>query len=339
MKRLLAPLIAVVALSGCQSQGPPGADPFFGRTTVPPPSTGSISSGPIDPYYGRAPYSGFQNSAPPAAVTPQIPPTTGGQPSAPGGPNYAPPGGSYNYQGSTWSRMGASLAARSATRVAPPSLFDRARQPTPEATPTPVVRERVTQVLQPRAKAVEGSPDAWGPRPARASMAERPRPLHTPEESVEITDLPRRDRLTSTTRPRPASDGSGVRLAAGTERPGDSSGVTAAVGSSEATQDAGAAAEFAPRASYGYDPEYRWLRGKLEYSQIDRHWKLRYIPVDGATDQFGGSVVLPDPKVLSGCQRGDFIEVRGQLGQQNSKNSYAPTYEVAEVKRLAQASR
>ena len=330
MKRLLALLIALFVLCGCKAQGPPGTDPFFGRTTVPPPGTGSISGGPTDPYYGGAP----------SSLAPSyVPPATGAQPPASSGvPPYAPQGG-FNSQGSSWSRMGSPLASRTETRVAPPSPSDRSRPATPKAGPTPAGRERVVQILQPRAKTAASSPDTRTPLSARASTADEPRRLPVTKGAVEITDLPPAGRVTSATRPESASGRSGVRLASGTEDPDDSAAVKAAVGVSPATTGRTAAAEFAPRADYGYDPEYRWLRGKLEYSQIDRRWKLRYIPVDGTTDQFGGSVVLPDPKLLAGCERGDFVEVRGQVGQKTANSGYAPRYEVAEVKRLSQATR
>jgi hypothetical protein len=127
-------------------------------------------------------------------------------------------------------------------------------------------------------------------------------------------------------------------LASAAQQPNHSAAVADAVGISDETVGSTSAAESAPPANYGFDPEYRWLRGKLEYSQIDRQWKLRYIPIDGTTDEFGGSVILPDPKVLAGCERGDFIEVQGQLGQKTAKDSYAPPYEAAKVKRLGQTA-
>jgi hypothetical protein len=329
MKRLLAILVAVFALSGCRSQGPAGTDPFFGRTRVPPPGTGAISGGSTDPYYGGAPYS----TAPPAVTTPQMPPATGSQPpSASGGQNYVPPGGTLNYQGSSWTPMGPPKASQSDTSS---SLSDRSL-PAKKATSTPASRQRVVQALQPRTKAAAGSPQIRIPASAIASAADEPRELRVPEGAIEITDLPPVGGATSAARSQSASGGSGVRLASGIQQPDVSAGVAAAVAVSGETTGGTPAAESAPRAGYGYDPEYHWLRGKLEYSQIDRRWKLRYIPVEGDTDQFGGSVVLPDAKVLAGCERGDFIEVRGQVDQQNTKNGYAPTYKVVEVKGLSQ---
>jgi hypothetical protein len=87
------------------------------------------------------------------------------------------------------------------------------------------------------------------------------------------------------------------------------------------------------QASYGHDPDYAWLKGKLEYSNIDRRWKLRYIPIDGQTDSHGGSVVLPDSPLLEGFESGDFIAVQGSLAGKAS-SGYAPNYDLSRIKRL-----
>ncbi len=90
---------------------------------------------------------------------------------------------------------------------------------------------------------------------------------------------------------------------------------------------------FFPGSRYGYDPQYGWLRGRLEFSEAERHWKLRYIPIDGATDNFGGSVILADTPLLSGYERGDFVEVAGKLiSPSPDKRGYAPGYQVSQLK-------
>jgi hypothetical protein len=66
-----------------------------------------------------------------------------------------------------------------------------------------------------------------------------------------------------------------------------------------------------PGAAYGYDADYATLRGKLEYSVTTRRWKLNYLPPEGPIDEFGGSVVLPDPSQLNGFEAGDFVTVQG----------------------------
>jgi hypothetical protein len=249
-----------------------------------------------------------------------------------------PPGGSFNYRGSSWTPMGTPRDSRSETRVASSLRPDHSRAAAEKASSTLASPERVVQVLQPRMKDAAASPQVRISPSGQTLAGEEPRRLPTSDGAVEITDLPPAGRSASATRATPPGDGHNVRPVSGVEEPADSA-VEAAVGVSAGAADRTSASEFAPRATYGYDPAYGWLRGKLEYSQIDRRWKLRYIPVDGETDKFGGSVVLPGAKALAGCERGDFIEVRGRLGPQASNDGYAPTYEVAELKRLSEAAR
>ena len=112
-----------------------------------------------------------------------------------------------------------------------------------------------------------------------------------------------------------------------------------------ATATSQPAAGAAPRASgpaarpnqaYAYDPSYGWLRGRLEYSASQRQWKLRYIPIDGATDQFGGSVVLADGATTQGLRAGDFVTAQGQVvGASQTGRGFSPRYEVASIEPIA----
>jgi len=86
---------------------------------------------------------------------------------------------------------------------------------------------------------------------------------------------------------------------------------------------------------FGWADDYSRLRGQLEYRESDRHWKLRYIPFDGQTDDFGGSVVIEDPASLSGYERGDFVEIHGCIAKPAAEGAdFAPLYHVAEIRRL-----
>lgn len=336
MKRLLRSAIAVFVLAGCRAQGPPATHPFFGQTRVPSPGTGAISGGAPDPYYGGAPNRSGPIFAPPAAGVPQTPPGTGTQPGGAGaGDRYTPPGGTLNYQGSSASPVRAPVASRPRARVQAPSSAGRSPTAAAKAASKPGGREPVVQILPPRPGSASTRRKTGGPRPAVASSrsaTSEPRRLKAPAGAVQLTDLPKAGTSKSASRPESPSGPTGVRLVSGNEPSADSPVATAGGSTAEA------AAKFAPRATYGYDPKYRWLRGKLEYSQIHRRWKLRYIPVDGETDQYGGSVVLPDAKVLAGCERGDFVEVRGQLGRRETHKDFAPTYEVTELNRLDPAT-
>ena len=65
--------------------------------------------------------------------------------------------------------------------------------------------------------------------------------------------------------------------------------------------------------NYGYDPSYNSLRGQLEYSQV-KAVEAAYIPIDGSTDQYGGSVVLADSPQSSKIQTGRLCERAGLAG-------------------------
>ena len=75
-------------------------------------------------------------------------------------------------------------------------------------------------------------------------------------------------------------------------------------------------------------------KGSLEYSQSTHQWRLRYIPSDGATDNYGGSVVLADASKLTGLHPGDFVSVQGSIGAASAnQGSFAPLYNVQQVQK------
>jgi len=90
------------------------------------------------------------------------------------------------------------------------------------------------------------------------------------------------------------------------------------------------------RARYGFSPRYEQLKGRLEHSETSGVWKLRYIPIDGATDDFGGSVLIDNPRSLGDLDAGDFVEVRGAIDSTGADElSYAPKFRIADVRALA----
>jgi hypothetical protein len=177
-------------------------------------------------------------------------------------------------------------------------------------------------------------PTVEAPVSAATSTGNPPGRLVLPERVIDIMALPNSRTLAAE---RPSAD-SGFRLVSGTSPatvPATPRGSSRA-SSSSASGDGGVVS-FSPTARYGHDPEHQWLKGRLEYSAVDHRWKLRYIPIDGRTDEYGGSVVLDDASRLSGFERGDFVEVHGQINSQGSDDrGYAPLYKVAQIKRLGQ---
>ncbi|MDY0170063.1 MAG: hypothetical protein RBS80_26200 [Thermoguttaceae bacterium] len=298
MLRIAAVLFLGLVLVGCRSstsQGP--VDPFLGPTRIPPPATGSVYTPPPDPSYYQP-----QQHLPPQSVAPTTSFPMAALPAQSAGQPGDRTGAVGSQQG--WSAVpsfsGASLVSQSATPDLQP-------QPDPRtATAAAIVnREPIIRVLEP------------APRPAAAATPSSYNPV--PTRVVNIVDLPR------------VSDtvAAGFRTVSDAG-PGDgASAVVPAIAEQPAET-------FTPSAgSYGFDPSYTWLRGKLEYSQVDRQWKLRYIPVEGNTDQYGGSVVIMNESALSGCERGEFVAVRGRITGEGGDRGFAPPYEVTALQRLS----
>jgi hypothetical protein len=85
--------------------------------------------------------------------------------------------------------------------------------------------------------------------------------------------------------------------------------------------------------SYSHHVAYTWLRGKLEYSTAAKRWKLRYIPIDGQTDQFGGSVILANSPLLENLRPGEMVTAEGSIGNSPAQSgSFSPLFELRSIK-------
>jgi len=95
------------------------------------------------------------------------------------------------------------------------------------------------------------------------------------------------------------------------------------------------AGESSDDARFGHDATYRRLRGKLEYLQSSGDWKLRYIPIDGATDDYGGSVVISNPEALGHVTPGEYVAVEGEVIASAGDGSFSPIFKLARAVPLA----
>lgn len=329
MKGPLACLFTAMLCLGCQA--PPGAiDPFIGRQTVPPPGTGAPTSQPPgDSYYSNAP----QTSG-----------TTGSK----GGDAYSPPGG-FGLQDSTvakrtgTSRPGASIPTNSGgAGIGTPTSHTPGK---PNAGGAPVKSANPGERPPVNTSASRSAPNAGfhvNSNPSRGLPATTAstRNSSTPSRSSTGT-RPARD-IMNLPDARPSTRSPASRDSGGFRPPGS---VTRANFEEEAADDtAGSTASRTPRretiaspGSYSKDGNYRWLKGKLEYSRIDDRWKLRYIPIDGDTDDYGGSVILLGSRLLEGYKPGEYVTVYGTLGETDARGSgYAPTYTIDRVQRQSE---
>lgn len=346
MKRRWAVILTATALAGCRSSQP-ATNPFL-QTTVPPPATGAPVVVPGEQFSpGVVPQPAV---APvPQVITPAVPVAPPPPVVMPPKDKFNPPGGSFLYNQSSLERPRSAGAnpvvlasyqqpvgqaplanqmgpANQAT--APPA--ETAATPTPAA-PVAAVSEAVVpaktgntiRILPPQAPAVTSSPTVAKMEPE----AENPNPVLrlTVGEAREQEETD--DEAASPTPARSSQLAIAAREADSDSETGDDEPDEP---ETAASQPLDAAA--AERAGYAYAPDYGWLRGRLEYSPSMRQWKLRYIPIDGKTDQFGGSVKLPASNELAAYKAGDMVAVRGSLAREASASgSFAPRYELAHI--------
>ena len=285
--------IAPLALMiGCQ-QGPgAGIDPF-GRTTIPPPGTGAAASPAVsDPYYG-----GRTTTAP--ALVPLA------QSGSPARPVSTPGGASRTASGRDWTAVGGSTT----TRLQPvqiPSTTSGVTAPTSGSSAhggrVATAQFESPSPVHPLPNSIVGTDHVW----SRPNVASQPTRTANAPRRFDLAQLP---------------------LRAGSAASARAPATAASLPSTNARFRSSVAA-----ARYGHADDYSWLKGQLEYSASQRQWKLRYIPIDGATDEHGGSVVLPSSPVLQDLQNGDFVMVRGQLLARNPNSTdFAANYRVNEI--------
>ncbi len=193
------------------------------------------------------------------------------------------------------------------------------------------------------AQATHTTDQAKSASPAVANQAPRQKPQHVAAPAtpvLRITAGPSQPTLRSTL-PSEEQGESNVAIVAKPEEPRSTTFTPVADNPTYGVQQA----TFQPTQStppansaarYFHSPDYSQLSGKLEYSASQGQWKLRYIPIDGQTDRFGGSVILGNVPKNADLKAGDWVQVQGQItGANQSPTGFAPSYQSRTIKRLA----
>lgn len=333
MKRCLALLLLASLAAGCKAPAP-SIDPFFGRSTVPPPGPGEMPVENPAAYYPGAP-----NAPASAARRPD-----GQMPGAPGRPATQlaskPKAAKGGIGSQAISTPGATI--RSATNKAEPAAAgSRVRAASPnEDSPA----EKDDGEVDDREAADE-------PRhgstlrivPAKASAFIRKREAEAAKAAAE-EDAKAEGEQDAEDEPEPAapirarftglrkSNGDSARKSVSTASFVQSIPVETEAGDEAEETPAASSKSASSRRSYGFDPDYAWVQGKLEYSQAAKQWKLRYIPIDGKTDEFGGSVVLADSDLLKEYKTGDFVTVRGNVSGRDPQG-FSAIYRIEQIEK------
>jgi len=300
--------IAVCLLVGCQSQSMPVTNPFMSPDRVPPPSTRTLAPGTAQPYYPGDPTPNLQ---PGAVVPPNYPPANVIPPVTP-----APPAGNWNPQ--------------PPPQHVNPASAELPIGPVASVNESPVQIQSDQQGLRFNTPEIQNlanvAPVAQAQQVVPAQF-EDVLPTSQPWESVTsvpVTEVVPRDvsiRAVSSPGSESLSNASGFRSPSGDGfRPQGSS------------RQGNVSAETVNR--FGFDPQYRWLRGQLEFDPTSQQWYLRYISQVGQPDQHGGRLLVANPIVLGDLQPGAHVQVQGRLdGRQVGPATVVPIYTISAVQR------
>lgn len=268
--RFSLPFLAVVLLAGCQ-HGPGGTIDPFGRTTIPPPPTGTAAiHAPRDQYYGKPTRPMVPVAAKPGNATASNATTPGAQPA-----NWV---------------SNASATADPQNRLQPIPPYEKEATP---GTPPPATSPSVAQPVA--ANTTAAAPQhATPPQPPAAS------PAPTSVKPPAATPI-------DPTAPLQWASGNPSPTAAATAQAKTVTGQNVTVRREPVQQNP-------PRiARFGHAKDYTRLRGQLEYSAQDRVWKIRYIPIHGQQDAYGGQFILSDRSKLEAFQVGDYVTIEGAI--------------------------
>lgn len=327
MDRKIWLVLAATLLVGCQTQTPL-ENPFMPQTTVPPPGTAGTAPAFGAPQVQMAPAAATPGAvtmpqtfgAPAAAATPQAftPPQTFGTPTAVP-PNTTLPGA-----------------------TAPPATLPGAGGTStpyyPPASPGGSFDFRQGSIQAPRDLGItldygDGIPVAAGSLDtAQVESREQEQAGAMTEMAASVNPAaggawsPRRE--TTVQLASAANHSAQVQVAA---YPDDNDSRIAQASYHESNRKPSPARHAG---KFSHSDDYRRLTGQLEYSTTLRQWKLRYIPLDGETDQYGGSVVIADGAALAGHRPGEFVTIEGEITSDKAAASrFAPKYHAANVSR------
>ena len=301
--RFSMPFLAAALLAGCQ-HGPGGTIDPFGRTTIPPPPTGTAAiHSKSNQYYGNSP-------------RPMVP--VASKPGNTTASNPAPP----NTQAANWV-SNTSTTADPHNRLQPIPPYEKEAAPVtspPTVTPPTVTPPTATPVA---AKPVAAKPAA----PAATSTTVTPPATSQPQHTAAPTAAPKVKPPKAT----PIDPTAPLQWSSGNPAPSAAPAVATTAHTKPSTgQNVTVRREPVQQnpsriSRYGHTKDYTSVRGQLEYSAKDRVWIIRYIPIHGQQDAYGGQFVLSDRSKLEAFQAGDYVTIEGSIVAAATKAEAGPT--------------
>lgn len=331
--------MALVLFAGCRSQTTAMTNPFLAPNRVPPPATRTLLPGTAQPYYPGDPVPNTPViGAPPVGFAPGATP----QPTL---PTYAPPQPAGVVPPGGWNTAPQPIPSGSSSRNVMPSNI----QPASAVGPVVVqpdqqnlrfaqsATQQATQqpMLPPDPSILPTPRQGVSPYPNQLASFQTTLPQQPFVQQSVPTGEPRQVRIRAiSSNNLPTNDGqaTGVSRTRDGFRPQGSSRVRKPTMVSRL-----APRKRAPVDRFGFDPQYGWLRGQLQYAAETGLWSLQYVPgqsrvgsFEGSFEgSFGGNLTIANPQVLGELQPGDYVQLRGRVDQ----NQSTPVYYVSVVQR------
>lgn len=340
-------ILSLLALSstlltlGCRTQSPTLTNPFLAPDRVPPPATRTLVPGTAQPYYPGDPVPNSPVVPQTAPVPTYAPPANQVAPPSGWNPNPQPiPTTSLNtYPSNGLQPVSAEIPTGPIVNVSEQPINIIADEQNlrfgPQQTVSPIIQQQAyQQPVVPQHAESQFSSDWSSPVPVQPQYTAGLNSTSTypgqlvgyQEPAYQVPAAEVRPVQIRAIPPGTSYNEDGTPTSRDGFRPQGSSQSRTAIKPNISSQ------EIDPR--FGNDPEFGWIRGQLEYSESTNQWKLRYIPIQQKTDQFGGSVLIANPNVLGGVRPGEHVQLRGQLHSRgNSDSAFSPIYTVAVVQR------
>jgi len=350
MRWITCTVIVCVAI-GCRGQSSSLTNPFLAPDRVPPPGTRTLQPGTAQPYYPGDPMPTTPGSTTPGSGTNNNP-----YGSSSPNPNYSPPAspvtppGNWNSQpvtpptnnpyspqsNNTQHWQGSPNATSPMVQVQPDSQSLRETANTHSNSPPGTDRTYTGSQSNSQFANTSGqwsSPDVLPPGAPQNNQANSrdnelqpasydSSPANQPQRAVQLRAVNSREGLSQ------SSDG--FRAQGSTpshqQQAFEASSSTLQPPSQQESRNLQTNAN-----RFGFDPQYRWLRGQLQYSPETGQWWLRYNPPQQATDPLGGALWIENPQVLGNLQPGDFVAVEGELA--NTADPSSAVYTVTRLQR------
>jgi hypothetical protein len=354
MRRVFCTLMIGLAL-GCRNQSLPLSNPFMAPDRVPPPATRTLLPGTAQPYYPGDPVPNSPAVGIPAPVGP--PGTTSGP-----AQGYAPPPTTPTSPPGGWNTYQPSGPVSS---VPSGNWYDNVQQANADISLSPATGETVQVPTDNEGlRFASATPPPYSPAtpanyavaPLAANQAEQFASFENPhapnqivqqpsamaQREVSIREISSAELASfqgdlSSAPDRIGRDGFRPQGSSRTARDQAKATVRSALTASPTSASTASRPVPEPAERFGYEPQYRWLRGQLQYTPTTGQWYLRYISPEGTPDSLGGSVPITNPYVLGNLQPGEYVSVEGRLDMlQLDAQSVIPAYTISVLQRQQQ---